>query len=363
MLAILEQWDLESGFHTDNIMQFAFLVLMKLGVDTASFCFYSRKLCASFLCMCSLSIVLADMVMMVCMATVWLLGSDMSPMSPCFLLAFSSATYGKLPLPMMCLSLLDYFLKDTCIDKQSTLCKPLRNIVLTFLVWTQAGIYSYGSVTADVMEVEYGTGIKALVCQVEDDTLITYFGSGLFIVVICSLLTFWSIIPRWISEADRLWEETIEQEKRRSDLLFTSTPCTETRSGMEDDAQGIIQRRPPLWFSLTLGFSVIWMPYLTLSVACLLFSILIPAYFTVNILWLECANSVLVGLMFWIKSKMLAPYTNQPKNMCLWQVNRHLSKGGRQEQLPVAVLNPSQTEKKALLMSNSKMINKPTCLV
>ncbi|XP_050927109.1 probable G-protein coupled receptor 160 [Lates calcarifer] len=348
MLAIVEQWVESSGCHTDNTEKYLFLMVFKLGLDAAIFYLCCWKLRTSFLNMCSLSIILADLVMVSCTAAVWFLGGERSPVSSCFILAHSSAIFGALPLPMICLGLFDYCIEDTCIGNKSALCKFLRNVVLTLLVWTQAVIYSFVSVKAEVTVLDYARGIKAAVCVVEESSLIIYFILGLFTTVIFAMLPFWSRIPQWVREADRLSELREERENQRSDL-FTSCPPTETKNSKERYPEETIESRPPLWFSLTLGFTIFWMPYLAVSVACLVFGYGVPAYITVNLLWLECTNSLLVGVVFWIKGRSLGPYSHLPENVCLWRIYWYLSKGTQQQQLPVAVFNPSKDKRNTLL--------------
>lgn len=348
MLAIIEQWENGSGCHTDNTVKYLYLMLLKLGLDTVVFYLCCRTLYTSFLNMCGLSIVLADLGMTFLMGTAVFLGAERSLVSPCFLLSNASVTYGALPLPMMVLGLLDYCFEDTCLGNQSALCKFLRNTVLTLLVWMLAVIYSFGSVKAELLELDYATGIKALVCNVEESTLITYLSVGLFTAVFCTTLPFWSSIPQWVKEADRMSEEREEQDNQRSDL-FASTNCTKTKSGGENYPEKTTRPQLPLWISLILGFGTFWMPYLAVSVACLFFGFGVPAYITVNILWLECTNSLVMGMVFWAKSKTLGPYSHLPENVCLWKVYWHLSQGTEQQQLPVAVFNPSKGRRNRLL--------------
>lgn len=348
MLAIIKQWEEGSGCQTSNTDKYLLLILFKLGLDIVAFYLCCRKLYTSFLSMCSLTIILADAVMAFSVATMWFLGPERSLLPLCFLLANASAIYGALPLPMMCLGLLDYCLENTLNSNQSAVCKLLRNVVLTLLVWIQAFIYAFGSVKAELIELNYVTQIKALVCAVEESSLINYFILGVFTMLIFSVLPFWSRIPQWVKEADRLCELREERENQRSDFLFTSTPCMETKSNKDTYLNDTIKPRPPLWFSLTLGFGIFWMPYLIVTVACLVFGFDVPAYVTVNLLWLECTNSILVGVMFWIKCKTLGPYSHLTENVCMWHIYWHLSKGTQQQQLPVAVFNPSKEKRKSI---------------
>lgn len=346
MLAIIKQWQEGSSCQSINTDKYLFLILLKLGLDSAAFCLCCRKLYTSFLSMCSLSIILADTVMAISVATMWFLGAETSLVSLCFILANASAIYGALPLPMVCLGLLDYCLEN---GNQTTTRTLLRNVVLTLLVWIQACIYAFGSVKAKLIELDYVTGIKALVCTLQESTLINYFVLVLFSIVIISMLPFWSRIPQWLKEADRLHELREEQENQKSDFFFTSTPYKETKSDEDTYLYETTSPRPPLWFSLTLGFSIFWMPYLIVTVACLVYGFGVPAYVTVNLLWLECTNSLLVGAMFWIKSKTVGPYSNLPENVCSWHVYWHLSKETQQQLLPVAISSPTKEKRNTIL--------------
>ncbi|XP_061592507.1 probable G-protein coupled receptor 160 [Cololabis saira] len=340
MLAVLEQWDDASGCHTSNIGKYFALLLFKSGLDTVVFFVCSRKKYTHFPSMCSLSITLADLLLTFLLAAVWLLGAERSFVSPCYLLANASAIYGALPLPMMCLGLLDYCSEETRLRNQTAFCKLLRNVVLTLLVWMYGVIYSFGSVTAEQKELDY-LGGKALVCEVEESTLTKVFILGLFTASLFALLPFWSSIPRWVREADKIYEAQEAQKNQRSDLFFTQS--AETKSS-EENYQENISPRPPMCFSLTLAFLMFWMPYLVMSVACLICGIAVPAYISVNLLWLECFNSLLEGVAFWVKSKSQMPYSNLPENLCSWQVYWHLSKGVGQPQLSAAIFNPSEEE-------------------
>lgn len=346
MLAIIEQWEVGSGCHMDNTLKYVLLLFFKLVLDTAVFYLCNRKLYGSILSMCSLSIILADLVMVFCLAAVWFLGPDNSPVPLCSLLANASTTYGGLPLPMMFLGFLDYYLHDTYLWKQSALCKYLKYTALTLLGWILAIMYTFSSVKAELMELEYMAWIKALVCEVEESQLINYFILALFIGIICAMLPFFPRIPLWLRKADRLSEEREKQGDQKS-FLLVSTHCKEPNLS-EEYLEPSFSPPPPLWLSLMLGFAVFWMPYLTISVACLLFGFGVPAYITVNVLWLECTNSFLMGVVFWAKSNMQGPYSHLPENVCSWNVYWHLSKGTGQQQLSVVVFNPSKAKRSSL---------------
>ncbi|KAG7227012.1 hypothetical protein INR49_022358 [Caranx melampygus] len=321
MLAIMEQWEEGSAHHTVNTDKYLMLLLFKCGLDAVVFYLCCRKLTSSFLSMCSVSIVLADVLVTFYMAAVWSVGTERFLGSCCFLLAHTSATFGALPLPVMFLGLLDYCLEDTSLGKQSTCCKLVRNVFLTLLVWTLAVIYSFSSEKGKLMELDSVTGTKATVCEVEDSSLVPYFELLVFITVLFAVLPFWSRIPRWVKEADRLSDMREEKDNQRSDFLV-SPLTTKTGSSEENYLQEAVL--PPLWLSLTLAFTTIWIPYLVVSAVCLVLGYGVPAYISVNLLWLECTNSLLMGVVFWVKSKWLGPYSHLPDNGFAYLPHGHL---------------------------------------
>ncbi|XP_024149738.1 uncharacterized protein si:dkeyp-100a1.6 [Oryzias melastigma] len=348
MLAILEQWDL-SGYHTDNYSSYCLLLLFKLGLDMVVFFLCSPKKYTYFLSMCSMSITLADSVFTFLMVTTWFLGTERSFVSPCTLLAKASAIYSVLPLPMMCLGLLFYCLDNTHASRCATFLKSLRNICSTLLVWTVAIIFSVSFVNTEPVEMEYETGKHALVCEVQESMVVGTITSLLFIATIFALLPFCSGIFHWMKEADQL-QEARQEQTNKSDLFSTSagTQTTDGRNNGKNYQKEIIWSRPPLWISLTLAFCTFWMPYLVVSVTCQLCGFPVPAYISVNLLWLECTNSLTTGVVFWVRSKTTGPYNNLPENVCLWHIYWHLSKGTQQVIMPLPVFNPLKDKEQTL---------------
>lgn len=341
MLAIMEQWDGENGCHKSKIDKYILLLILKLGIDVSVFYLCCQKCFKFFVNMCSLSIVLFDLLLVFLMATVWFLGNEKSLMSPCFILANASAAYEALPLPMMFLGLLDYCLQGAILCNQNSFLKPATNAILTLLMWILVVTYTFSPVQNKQMELDNVTQTILVVCKVDGSIVVTYFVVGLFMGIICTMLPFCPLIPFWLKEANRISIVREGQEKKRSDL-FTSTTWIVEKGSKKIYLKVTNWPRPPLWFSLTLGFGLFWMPYLSVSVVCLLLHFRVPAYLTVNILWLECANSFLLGLVFWIKSTTQGPYSQLPENVCSWHVFWHLSKGTQWQTNFVAVLNSSK---------------------
>uniref|UniRef100_A0A3Q2NQK7 G-protein coupled receptors family 1 profile domain-containing protein n=1 Tax=Fundulus heteroclitus TaxID=8078 RepID=A0A3Q2NQK7_FUNHE len=285
MFAVVEQWDEASDRHTDNTNKYFMLLLIKLGLEAGVFYSCGTKKCTYFLSVCSLSVLLADFVVTFLMGAAWFLGAEKSLVSPCALLANASTAYAALPLPMMLLGFVDYCLEDIFMSDRPALWRTLRNVLLTLVVWAVAVNHSLHSSYVGPVELDSVREKKALACEVRESALITVFTLGLFTATLLTLVPFLTRIPRWVREAHKLTEAREEQKNAGSDLMM-------------------------------LGFLLFWMPYLLMSVSCLIFGLGIPAYLSVNLLWLECSNSFLVGLVFWAKSSARGPYSSLPDNDC-----------------------------------------------
>uniref|UniRef100_A0AAV2M0I2 Uncharacterized protein n=1 Tax=Knipowitschia caucasica TaxID=637954 RepID=A0AAV2M0I2_KNICA len=97
--------------------------------------------------------------------------------------------------------------------------------------------------------------------------------------------------------------------------------------------------------SLLLSFGVFWLPYLTVTTVCFVFEFGVPAYISVNLLWVQCVNSMLAGVVFWLRSDTVGPYSSVPDHVCLWQAYWQLSTETQmQKQLTVAMFNPSKSK-------------------
>uniref|UniRef100_A0AAY5KEJ7 G-protein coupled receptors family 1 profile domain-containing protein n=1 Tax=Esox lucius TaxID=8010 RepID=A0AAY5KEJ7_ESOLU len=263
-------------------------MLLKVGLDCLILSLSHRRLHTSFIGICGLSVFLVDVALSCAVGAVWVLGPASPQVSTCFFLAHASAMFSALPLPVLGLGLLDYACFHSAPYRTPWYC------MLTLVVWVLAGVHSYCSAFTGLIEVEYGRGRNALGCAVQDSALVVYFSVGIFI----------------------------------HSLIYRYTNLKQLKADEEKDLLGETKwQSPPLYLSLTLGFGTTWASYLFMGVACELLGLAVPAYISVNILWLKCADSLLVGLMFWLRSDWLGPYSDPPDELCQWQVYWHLSRG------------------------------------
>ncbi|XP_015233232.1 PREDICTED: uncharacterized protein LOC107086655 [Cyprinodon variegatus] len=344
LLAILEEWDKSSDQHTDNTKMYFLLLFIKFGLETVVLYACNPKKYKYFLSVFGLSIVLADFLLACLMGAALVLGAEKSLASPCFLLANASTAYGALPLPIMLLGFVDYCLDDILMSNHSVFWKTLRNVILTLLVWVVAVNYSFHSSYVEPVELESMTG-KVLVCEVTESSLISAFILGLFTLSLLTLVPFWLRAPQWVREVDESLEAREKQRNVGSDLFLISiwNPKPLINARLEEHLDNRLMNLS-LWLTKLLRFLFFWTPHLVMSACCMIFGFGLPAYLGFNLLWLECSNGLLVGLVFWAKCNTKGAYSSLPENVFLWHVYWDLSRD-IQPVLPVAVLNPSCKKK------------------
>jgi len=123
---------------------------------------------------------------------------------------------------------------------------------------------------------------------------------------------------RWIRRANTLAELTNTKFVPHQDYTYIHFG--------EHGKSEIQESSPRLFVSLTLGFAVNWVPYLLMCLTCYLVGFMVPSYASVNLLWMACANSALVGIAFWFRSDRIGPYSKLPDDTCIWNSYWHLSK-------------------------------------
>ncbi|XP_077583318.1 putative G-protein coupled receptor 160 [Stigmatopora nigra] len=324
MHAIIQKWDEASDLHIDYIEEHMILLLSKLGLNFLVLCFTHNRMCSSWQGMCNLSIVLADLVVATFVVKLWLFGSDETAVSLCSLLTITSKTYEALPLPLIALYLWDIWLEDTYSRNWRTSYKVIKNIAPIMTLWMFAVFNANSALKVNLLEQRTATNQKVLLCEVQGASQVTYLASVISSICICSMLPYYSWIPQWLCDAERMFEARDKQ--KMGHLVTLINPCTQMTP---NEGIGLVKSplpRPPLWLSLVLGFSTLWMPYLVVTTGSLLLFICIPAFIGVNLMWLECANSVLTGLIFWAKSRRRGPYASVRLNLCSWEVYWHLSR-------------------------------------
>ncbi|XP_033825958.1 probable G-protein coupled receptor 160 [Periophthalmus magnuspinnatus] len=339
MLAIMEQTDNMHDCYMDNTRQFILLMLFKVFLNGGALYLCCFKPLWSFFNICSISFALVDLSMTAFMTTTLWMDVQSSHVAMCYIMANFSAAYSALPVPVLCLGILDYYLEDTCAGRKYI--RLTRNIVLVILMWLFAGCYALE--TANATLLSQTRNIRYVVCEIKESRTVGYFTVALTAVMCIALLPYMTLIPKWVKEAERISEEREEiAEARIRDLKIDMTTEEDTKFPIKE----FTMPRPPMHLSLLICFGVFWMPYLAVTTICVTLEFGIPAYISVNLLWVQCVNSLLEGVVFWLRSGTVGTYISQYENICLWQAYWDLSADTNDEQLlPVHKFNPSNAKR------------------
>uniref|UniRef100_A0AAR2KMJ3 G-protein coupled receptors family 1 profile domain-containing protein n=1 Tax=Pygocentrus nattereri TaxID=42514 RepID=A0AAR2KMJ3_PYGNA len=264
----------------------------------------------SFIGILSISMYLVDLLMICTISWIYSFRENLEAHKfLCFSLSHSSTVYSVLPLPVLLAGALDYAAHRHLVVSWDSPGRTAGRCIVVLLMWALACCYSYMYTSAELLTIQYKEEMQALVCPVQDSTVVSYFNLNLFIAAGAILLLYCRGVPRWARLANKL-------SSKRGWLL---------------DRQDL----PPLFVSLTLCFILNWTPYLLMSVTCDLLGFAVPAYATVNLLWTACANSLLAGVAFWYSSDDLRPFCKLPDDICTWSFYWHLSK----ENYPASKIN------------------------
>ncbi|XP_057182813.1 probable G-protein coupled receptor 160 [Triplophysa rosa] len=292
----------------DETLQYLMILCSKVTLNTLVLFFWTSSIHRSLLGLFSISMHAADVMLASSVLYVWLFRESTSS-SMCFILAHASTVYAILPLPILVAAALDYatyLLPEAGRRRQ---CRTVVYCITAALLWASACMCSYRYTDAHPIEIH--KDVKILVCRVHGATVVSHFCAELSVAVAVVLLLHQKKLIGWIRRANQMSDCAVLEKGR----YVSYGPL-----GERGDS-------PSLFVGLTLGFAVTWMPYLFICVACDLVGLVVPAYASVNLLWMACVNSALAGAALWCRSDGTGPFFNVPDDICLWNVYWHLSKG------------------------------------
>ncbi|XP_066500740.1 probable G-protein coupled receptor 160 [Hoplias malabaricus] len=326
MMAVLEEMEDNGSCTHDETVQYLFLLLSKMALNTLVLSFWLRSVTQSFLGILSISVYIADLLLIFTIAWIWCFKEN-THMFMCLSLSHASTVYSMLPLPVLLVGMLDYAAHRHTEDNRDSTGRTAGRCVTVLLIWTLACFYSYWYNDSKLLVIQYKEGVEALVCPVQDSVVVSYFSLNLAVVASAVLLLYCRGVPRWVSLANKLSRKRSFPYVPKSDLKFSKKPQKLKDWTVEElHRDHHVQGLPPLFVSLTLCFVLNWTPYLLMSIICDLLGFAAPAYATVNLLWTACANSLLAGLTFWYRCDELGLSYKLPDDICAWSFYWHLSK-------------------------------------
>ncbi|XP_015192549.2 probable G-protein coupled receptor 160 [Lepisosteus oculatus] len=337
MMAILKtKWHKEDSVLEDNTLQFVAVLLFKVALNalvTMSSFKSMRKSFMGFFCM---SLFIADVALLCGLATVWLIGDFVdTPQSLCYILAHASTAYRQLPLPVLLLGTLDYARSLRSHPYPMSWRRAILYIAEMLLVWALAMCYAYRHTNATVLVGTFRQGQNALFCPVLDSKVIIYFCIGTTLGSCGITLYFWRQLPRVFRTfySLDLFKEAPE-DQLHSDLAFSYRKLSQEEEELVEDgknhAQSVAEQKemqgPPLLLSITFVFTINWIAFLMINIICTLLDFAIPSYMNVNLLWMLCANSFLIGVVSWVKRRHLGTLSNPPDDICNWSAFWRISR-------------------------------------
>ncbi|XP_018949173.1 probable G-protein coupled receptor 160 [Cyprinus carpio] len=312
MMAVIWSPGINENFLHDETLQYLLILCSKVALNTFVLTFWRHSILKSLLGLCSVSMYVADLLLVSAVTSAWLFKEHLpTSTSMCFILAHGSTVYALLPLPILIAGAFDYASYPYLNVNSSSQRRAVSYCIVVVLMWTLACGYTYNYTDTQPMEI-YKDNMRVLVCRVHGSSVVFQFSMHLSIAVVLILLIYFKKMIGWIRRANKL------AEKDQNFLYSQVGGCGNSE---------IQESSPPLFVSLTLGFALNWMPYLLMCLVCALVGFVVPAYASVNLLWMACANSVLAGIAFWFRSDGSGPLGKFPDDTCLWNIYWHLSKG------------------------------------
>lgn len=324
-MAVLSSPSSSGNSSHDETLQYLIILCSKVTLNTIVLFFWMSSVHRSLLGLFSVSMHVADVMLASGVLYVWLFRESTSAFM-CFILAHASTVYAFLPLPILIAAALDYatypILEAGCTRQRRTVVY----CITTALLWASACTCSHLYTDAQPVEINKCKDVKILACRVRGSTALSHFCTELSVAVGIILLLNLKKLIGWIRRANQM------SEQRNYCAVLEKDPYISYGYGERGDS-------PSPFVALTLGFAVRWTPYLFICTACDLVGLVVPAYASVNLLWMACVNSALAGAALWCQSGKVGPFPNVPDDICLWKVYWHLGKDAE----PVSTVHLSDT--------------------
>ncbi|KAJ8388939.1 hypothetical protein AAFF_G00125000 [Aldrovandia affinis] len=317
MVAVLKSQAGDGGGFQDNTLLFPAIMLIKLWLNAFVLKFSSRSLWRTFMGIGGVSLCLADTLLVCAMMGAWLLRRHFGThVSLCFAMSHASAVYSLLPLPLLLLGTLD------CASSLSPRARAtarrgalFSRCTLVLSIWALAGLYSHCHTYSRAIEVgSTESDDTAVLCLVHRSSVVPYFCVGLCLAIACVLLFYCQRGPGcWTAAVASSWRWAAAPSVPHGGL-----PSSRVEPQKLQAAEPEWRPAAPLLLRLTLGFAFTWAPYLLLNVGCMIVGTVATSYMTVNLVWLLCANSLLVGATFWLKGGEPGPGGELLDDICTW---------------------------------------------
>lgn len=316
MMAVLSSPGSSGDSSHDETFQYLMIMCSKVTLNTLVLFFWMNSIHRSLLGLFSIFLHVADVMLASAVLYVWLFRESTSA-SMCFILSHTSTVYAFLPLPILIAAMFDYATYPILEVGRRGQRRTVVYCITVALLWAAACMCSYRYTNTHPVEIKKSKDVKILACRVRGSTAVSHFCTQLSVVVAVVLLLNLKKLISWIRRANQMSEQRNCYGVLDEDAYLSYTEFKERGDS------------PSLFVSLTLGFALRWTAYLFMCTACYLVGLVVPAYASVNLLWMACVNSALAGTALWSQSDTAGPFPNIPDDICPWKVYWHLGKNSK----------------------------------
>ncbi|MGH0173590.1 UNVERIFIED_CONTAM: hypothetical protein FKN15_066011 [Acipenser sinensis] len=218
--------------------------------------------------------------------------------SLCTILSYFSSAYTKLPLPIVILGGIDHFMNLSRTGFPVSRSRVFLYSVEVLMVWAFAIFDSMHTIIIEIQRIDLPNNQSSFLCPIYSSHTVNLFCVGLFVVTCCLVALCWKqlLLFQRICQAK---EEGIES------LLNQQQQQPHSESMM-------------LLLSINMDFLVNWGVFLVGSTITIFYKLAVPSSMSINLLWLLCANSFLISLVYWTQADRVGPLNDFPDDICKW---------------------------------------------
>ncbi|MGH0131218.1 UNVERIFIED_CONTAM: hypothetical protein FKN15_001970 [Acipenser sinensis] len=297
MVILKSTGELQSTVH-DNTSVFLYLFLFKAGLNCLVMTISHRSMRRSLMGFFGISLFLADLMFLCLLAAIKFRSSLFD--SLCSILSYFSSAYTKLPLPIVILGGIDHFVNLSRSGFPVSRSRVFLYSVEVLMVWAFAIFDSMHTIIIEIQRIDLPNNQSSFLCPIYSSHTVNLFCVWLFVVTCCLVALCWK------------------------QLLLFQRICKAKEEGIESLLNQQQQQQQPhsesmmLLLSINMDFLVNWGVFLAGSTITIFYKLAVPSSMNINFLWLLCANSFLIGLVYWTQADRVGPLNDFPDDICKW---------------------------------------------
>ncbi|MGH0118313.1 UNVERIFIED_CONTAM: hypothetical protein FKN15_048549 [Acipenser sinensis] len=330
MVILKSTGELQSTVH-DNTSTFLYLFLFKVGLNCLVMTISQRSMRRSLMGFFGISLFLADL-MFLCFLAAMKFRSSLFD-SLCSVLSYFSSAYTKLPLPIVILGGIDHFVNLSRSGFPVSRSRVFLYSVEVLMVWALAIFYSMHTIVIEIQKMDLPNNQRAFICPIYSSNTVNLFCVSVLVFTCCLVALCWKQLLLF----QRIFQAKDQDKKSRAEPLQSDLPFRYCKlSDQEEDMEALLnQQQQPhskimmLLLSINMDFLVNWGVFLVGSTIIIFCNRAVPSYMSINLMWLLCVNSFLIGLVYWTQADRVGPPNDFPDDVCKWNfywlINRQAS--------------------------------------